>query len=159
MILIPNEAYTNLQPCWVARSCMSTSHSVWTHPLDWQSIIPHHFLSIVCWSSRPTLPLRLCQWQTRLPPPTTVLNWLEFYHAGKLPELKAGAVAAETGETTAMLTGGLLPWILMVGGGGGAAASIKWQRRALYPHRRNVLFLLRRNKIFFERSKNNIDLH
>ena len=41
-----------------------------------------------------------------------------------------------------------------VGGGGGVKG---WH--ALYLHRRNVLFLLRRTKIFFERSKNNIDLH
>jgi len=34
--------------------------------------------------------------------PTTVLNWLEFHHAGKMPELKAGAVTAETGDTTAI---------------------------------------------------------
>ena len=36
--------------------------------------------------------------------------------AGKMPELKAGAVTAETGETTAMVAGGLLSSILMVGG-------------------------------------------
>jgi len=39
-----------------------------------------------------------------------------------------------------------------------AAGSIKQRLGERKVHRRNVLFLSRRNKIFFERSKNNIDL-
>ena len=50
--------------------------------------------------------------------------------------------------------------LVVVGGGGGGGVKGWWHAaRALYLHRRNVLFLLRRTKIFFERSKNNIDLH
>ena len=65
-------------------------------------------------------------------------------------------------ETTAIAKAGEIlqwQWILMVGGGGGGGVKGWHAARALYLHRRNVLFLLRRTKIFFERSKNNIDLH
>ena len=68
---------------------------------------------------------------------------------------------AETGETTAMAKAGGGTTTAMDSHGrrrGGDGGVKQWmeERKA---HRRNVLFLSRRIKIFFEHSKNNIDLH
>ena len=50
--------------------------------------------------------------------------------AGKMSELKAEAMTAETEETTAMAKAGrLLPWILMVGGAAATAVSSSGWRR------------------------------
>jgi len=80
-----------------------------------------------------------------------------FYSiAEKVSALKAAAMVAadETTDMNATIT------ITMVCGQRSAVSGgVKWRRRALHPHRRTVLFLLRRNLIYFERSKNNIDLH
>ena len=85
-----------------------------------------------------------------------------------MSELKAAAMTtadettatAETGETTAMAkAGGTTTAMDSHGrrrGGDGGVKEWMGERKA---HRRNVLFLSRRIKIFFERSKNNIDLH
>ena len=67
---------------------------------------------------------------------------------------------AETEETTAMAkAGGTTTAMDSHGRRRGGDGGVKGWQRGLYLHRRNVLFLSRRIKIFFERSKNNIDLH
>ena len=80
--------------------------------------------------------------------------------AGKMSELKAAVTTTETGETTAMAkAGGTTTAMDSHGRRRGGDGGVKGWRRGLYLNRRNVLFLSRRIKIFFERSKNNIDLH